>query len=198
VADRRTCATRAGVFRNDGQEGKRLMSSAQIQEVEAALAGHPGLANVAVVEHSTELGDQCLVAYVSPDSHGLDVPGLHTRARKVLPGDRMPAAIVVLEELPVSVDGIVDHNALPAPELDGLMPYLPPATARQEALCVLFAEALGLPRCGISQNFLSLGGRSLEAMLLVARINAALGVRISIGDLLDAPTVGELDRRLDR
>ncbi len=178
-------------------DGERLMGPVSIQGAESALAAFPGLANVTIVEQGAVPADQCLVAYVAPSGPGLDVPALHAHARRLLPGDLMPAAIVVLDEIPVTADGTIDRKVLPVPDLGGLMPYLAPGTARQETLCTLFAEVLGVARFGVDNDFFRLGGQSVEAMLLAGRISAALGVRMSMADLFKAPTVAELDRLLD-
>jgi acyl carrier protein len=61
----------------------------------------------------------------------------------------------------------------------------------------LFAQVLGVARCGTGGDFFDLGGRSVEAMVLAGRISSALGVRVSMADLFKAPTVGDLDRQLD-
>jgi acyl carrier protein len=71
-----------------------------------------------------------------------------------------------------------------------------PATPRQEILCELFAEVLGVSRCGTGNDFFDLGGRSIEAMVLAGRISTALGIRISMADLFKASTAGDMDRRL--
>jgi hypothetical protein len=178
------------------QDGERLMSAVSIQEIESVLAAFPGLASVTVVEHGTAPDDQYLIAYVTPAGTGLDVPALHSHARRFLPAERTLAAIVVLDELPVTADGTVDLAALPEPDLEGLLPYRAPATPRQEALCALFAEALGVVRCGVDNDFFKLGGRSVDATLLAARISTELGVRIAMADLFRAPTPGDLDRRV--
>jgi len=108
----------------------------------------------------------------------------------------MPAAIVVVDEIPVTAAGAVDVGALPVPDLNGLLPYRAPATPRQEILCELFAEVLGVARCGVDNDFFDLAGRSVEAMVLAGRISTAFGVRISMADLFRAPTPAEIDRRL--
>ena len=177
-------------------DGEPLMDSAGIGEVRAALAAFPGLAGVVVIEHDAGRSGQCLIAYVAPTGPGLDVPELHAYARKALLNGSMPAAIVVLDEIPVTAAGTVDTTALPLPELSGL-PYQAPATPRQELLCELFAQVLGIVRCGIDSDFFDLGGRSIEAMVLAGRISTALGIRISMADLFKASTVGDTDRRLD-
>jgi hypothetical protein len=177
-------------------DGEPEMDSEGIGEVKSALAAFPGLADVAVVEHCADQPDQCLIAYVAPSGPGLDVPELRASARKALRNGSMPAAIVVVDEIPVTAAGAVDVAALPVPDLTGLLPYRAPTTARQEILCDLFAEVLGVARCGVDSDFFDLAGRSVEAMVLAGRISAALGVRISVADLFKTPTPADVDRRL--
>jgi len=173
------------------------MTPESIGEVKAALAAFRGLADVTVIEHGVGQADQCLIAYVVPSGPGLDVAELHAYARKTLTNGSMPAAIVVVDEIPVAAAGAVNVAALPVPELSGLLPYQAPATPRQEVLCELFAQVLGVARCGTGGDFFDLGGRSVEAMVLAGRISSALGVRVSMADLFKAPTVVDLDRQLD-
>lgn len=179
-------------------DGEPLMNAESIGEVKTALAAFPGLADVMVVEHGTGQDDQCLIAYVVPSGPGLDVPELHAYARKQLTNGSMPAAIMVVDEIPATAAGAVDVAALPVPELSGLLPYQAPATPRQEILCELFAQVLGVARCGVGSDFFDLGGRSVEAMMLAGRISTSVGIRISMADLFKAPTVGDMDRRLDQ
>lgn len=175
-----------------------MMDSESIGDVKKALADFPGLAEVAVIEHAAGQDEECLIAYVVPSGPGLDLTELHSYARKTLSGDHMPAAIMAIDQIPATADGAVNTAALPLPELTGLLPYQPPATPRQEALCELFAQVLGVARCGIHSDFFDLGGRSVEAMLLAGRINNDLNVRITMADLFKSPTVAELDHRLDQ
>jgi acyl carrier protein len=178
-------------------DGEPLMDSEGIGAVRSVLAAFPGLAGVEVIEHDAGPDGQCLIAYVVPSGPGLDVPELHAYARASLASGSTPAAIVVLDEIPLTAAGTADTAALPVPELSGLLPYQPPATPRQGILCELFAEVLGVARCGVSNDFFDLGGRSIEAMVLAGRISTALGTRISMADLFKASTAGDMDRRLD-
>lgn len=173
------------------------MDSEGIGEVRSTLAAFPGLADVVVIEHGADQADRCLIAYVAPSGPGLDVPELHAYARKTLRNGSMPAATVVVDEMPVTAAGAVDVAALPVPDLSGLLPYRAPTTSRQEVLCELFAEVLGVARCGVDNDFFDLGGRSVEAMVLAGRISIAVGVRVSMADLFKASSAGDLDRRLD-
>jgi aryl carrier-like protein len=174
------------------------MAAAAIQHVRDVLAAYPGLADIAVLAHEQESVGQVLVAYVVPGGTGLNVAELHKYARKELPGNTVPAAIMVLDAIPLSPAGTAEPQALPAPDLRGLKPYRSPDTPRQEAMCTIFAEVLARPRCGIDDNFLTLGGESIDAMLIASRISPAVGHEISMNDLFDAPTVAELDQLLDQ
>jgi hypothetical protein len=166
-------------------------------EVRTALEAFPGLAGVAVTRHDAGQDGHCLIAYVAPSGPGLDIPELHAHARKTLAGGTMPAAIVVLDEIPLTPAGTLNTAALPIPELSGLLPYQAPATPRQEILCELFAQVLGVARCGTGNDFFDLGGRSIEAMVLAGRISTALSLRVSMADLFKAPTPADMDQRLD-
>jgi aryl carrier-like protein len=68
---------------------------------------------------------------------------------------------------------------------------------RRAVLCALFAEVLDLDRVGEQDDFFELGGQSVQAMVLVARVRAELGIEFSVAALFDAPTVAELDRLLE-
>ena len=179
-------------------EGEPLMTAESVGEARDVLAGFPGLADVAVIEHGTADDDRCLIGYVVPSAPGLDMGELQAFARKSLPHAGMPAAIVAVDQIPVTTAGAVNAAALPVPELSGLLPYHPPVTPRQETLCEIFAEVLGVARCGVSSDFFDLGGRSVEAMLLAGRISTAFGTRVSMADVFRAPTAGDMDRRLDQ
>jgi acyl carrier protein len=178
-------------------DGEPQMEADCIGAVQSVLAAFPGLAGVVVVEHGADPAEQCLIGYVAPSGPGLDLSELHAHARKALRNGSMPAAIVVVDEIPVTPAGTVDLAALPVPDLNGLLPYRAPATPRQEILCDLFAEVLGVARCGVDNDFFDLAGRSVEAMVLAGRISTAFGVRISMADLFRAPTAADIDRRLD-
>lgn len=178
-------------------DGEPLMDSENIGEAKKALEAFPGLADVTVVEHGAGQADQCLIAYVVPSGPGLEVAELHAHVRKTLHNSSVPAAIMVIDEIPVTAAGAVNVAGLPVPELSGLLPYRAPTTPRQELLCELFAQVLGVARCGVDSDFFDLGGRSVEAMVLAGHISSALGLRVSMADLFKAPTVADLDRRLD-
>ncbi|PWD40986.1 hypothetical protein ACN93_21840, partial [Gordonia paraffinivorans] len=102
-----------------------------------------------------------------------------------------PSVWVVLEEMPLNSAGKVDRRSLPDPEL-GVAEYVAPETPAEETVAKLFADLLGVERVSVVESFFDLGGNSLAAMRLVARVSDALGVQVSVRDVFDAPSVREL------
>ncbi|MBC3990788.1 amino acid adenylation domain-containing protein [Streptomyces sp. AC563] len=127
----------------------------------------------------------------------LDVPALRARLGRTLPDYMVPAAFVVLDALPLNVNGKVDRAALPAPDVTVSAAGRPPRTPHEELLCELFGEVLGLSQITIDDDFFHLGGHSLLASQLVSRVRSAHGVELTIRDLFAAPTPERLAHRLD-
>ncbi|MDX3381008.1 non-ribosomal peptide synthase/polyketide synthase [Streptomyces niveiscabiei] len=158
----------------------------ELGEIEAALAVHPEVAQVAVLARQDRADDTRLVAYVVGDAPADDLRA-HLRGR--LPEHMVPAAFVRLDALPLTVNGKLDRAALPAPDLTPTESGRAPRTAREQLLCDLFAEVLGVDRVGLDDDFFDLGGHSLLATRLVARVRAALGVELELRALFESPSV---------
>ncbi|MFE7581236.1 amino acid adenylation domain-containing protein [Streptomyces gardneri] len=163
-------------------------------EIEAVAARHPGVSNVAVVVREDRPGDRHVVAYVVG---GADPAELRAHLARTLPTHMVPSAVVSLDALPLTPNGKLDRRALPAPDFAAGATHRAPRTPREEILCGLFAELLGLPDVGIDDDFFDRGGHSLLAARLAARVRAALGAEITLRDLFGAPTVATLAERLD-
>ncbi|MFJ2407524.1 condensation domain-containing protein, partial [Streptomyces xanthochromogenes] len=114
----------------------------------------------------------------------------HTAAR--LPEYMVPAAVVVLEELPRTVNGKLDRRALPAPDLSAVSDGRAPRNPAEEILCGLFADTLGLASVTIDDHFFHRGGHSLLATRLTSKIRQAFGVRLGVREIFQYPTVGRL------
>ncbi|MZE76014.1 AMP-binding protein, partial [Streptomyces sp. SID5475] len=146
----------------------------ELGEVEAALAASPGVAQAVVVAREDRPGERRLVGYVVPDgTGGPDPQAVRERAAAVLPEYMVPAAVLVLDTLPVTRNGKVDRAALPAPDFTERVAGREPRTAAEETLCRLFAEVLGVERVGVEDSFFSLGGDSIMSMQLAARARRA-------------------------
>ncbi|MDL4770581.1 amino acid adenylation domain-containing protein [Actinomadura xylanilytica] len=156
-------------------------------EIEAALAAHPAVTGAAVIVREDRPGDRRLVAYAA--GAGPVAAELRGYLAERLPAHLVPAAVVPVEALPLTVNGKLDRRALPAPDLAAAVAGAAPRTAREEALCGLFAEVLGLPSVGVDDGFFDLGGDSLLAARLVGRVRAVLGAELGIRTVFEAPTV---------
>jgi acyl carrier protein len=106
----------------------------------------------------------------------------------------VPAAVVVLDALPLSANGKLDRRALPAPEFTA-GGGREPSTPAEKRLCELFAQVLGVERVGVDDGFFDLGGHSLLAAVLVARLEDQLGVKVSLQDFLADPSVSGIASR---
>jgi acyl carrier protein len=109
----------------------------------------------------------------------------------------VPAAITILGQLPLSPNGKLDRRALPAPEY-AAGGGRAPVTAREQELCEVFAQVLGLEEVGVEDNFFDIGGHSLLAAVLVARLAARLAVKISLRTFMSNPSVRAIDGYLSR
>jgi len=164
-------------------------------EIEAALRGHEDIAQ-AVVSPRGGGHDVRLVGYVVTRS-GADVApeGLREHLREVLPDYMVPAAFVVLPALPLTGSGKIDHRALPEPEWGSHTGDVPvaPRTEDESKIAAIVAEVLVLSNpVGVADNLFALGGHSLTATRLMARIRAAYGVDLPVRTFFADPTVAGL------
>nr|QIE08470.1 non-ribosomal peptide synthetase [Streptomyces sp.] len=166
----------------------------ELGEIEAALTAQDGVAGACALVHEDSSGEQRLVGYVTG---GARPAAVRAGLARVLPEHMVPAAVIALDALPLSPNGKLDRRALPAPVFAGGAGARRPAGPREETLTRLFAEVLGLEQAGPDDAFFDLGGTSLLAVRLVARVREALGVELTIGSLFEAPTPAALAARLD-
>jgi acyl-coenzyme A synthetase/AMP-(fatty) acid ligase/acyl carrier protein len=167
-------------------------------EIEARLAEHAAVREVVVLARDDVPGDRRLVAYVVGEA---EAEALRAHVRQSLPEYMVPGAFVVLDRLPLTPNGKVDRKALPAPELAAAEEkYVAPRTKVEEVLAGIWAEVLRLERVGVHDSFFDLGGHSLVIMRLLAHIQDAFDLKISIRTVYSMPTLetlaGEIERRI--
>jgi amino acid adenylation domain-containing protein len=181
--------------RNDFQlkiRGNRV----DIGEIEAALLTLDWVKQAAVAGVSRQSGDDALVAYLVlhdglPQQNLPTVSQLRKALTGHLPAYMIPAQYVFMSELPLTVTGKIDRTALPAapatrPGLDTA--YLAPRTPIETTVAALWGATLEMTQVGIDDSFLELGGSSLQAMRIVARVNEEFGINCTLAELFAAST----------
>jgi nonribosomal peptide synthetase DhbF len=163
-------------------------------EVEAALCRHPSVDRAVVVARPDRSGVKSLVGYVVAD--GAEPAEVRRFVAGIVPDHMVPSAVVVLDTFPLMANGKVDRRGLPAPVFEPAGTGRAARDPREQVLCDLFAEVLGVPTVSIDDSFFDLGGHSLLAARLAGRIKAVLGVEFSIRDVFQAPTVSAVTDRL--
>ncbi|QFZ24669.1 non-ribosomal peptide synthase/polyketide synthase [Saccharothrix syringae] len=162
----------------------------ELGEVEAVLARHAAVAQVAVI-----VREDRLVAYYVPAAEA-GAADLRAHAARSLPDYMVPTAYVALERLPLNANGKLDRAALPAPERDASAAggFVAPRTGAERRVADVWAEVLGLDAVGATDNFFALGGDSISSIRVVSRLRAEFD--LSPRDVFDHPTVAALAARL--
>ncbi|MFI5510327.1 amino acid adenylation domain-containing protein, partial [Mycobacterium sp. NPDC051804] len=162
----------------------------ELGEIQVALSALDGVDQAVVIAREDRPGDKRLVGYVTGTA---DPAVLRADLGQRLPAYMVPAAVVVLEALPVTANGKLDTRALPAPEYAGTQRYRAPETVVEDILAGIYAQVLAVERVGIDDSFFELGGDSILSMQVVARARAA-GLLCRPRDLFVEQTVARLAR----
>jgi amino acid adenylation domain-containing protein/non-ribosomal peptide synthase protein (TIGR01720 family) len=166
----------------------------ELGEVEAALRRHDDVAEAVAVVREEDSGHKRLVAYLVPPPGATVSPvALRGFISQVLPDYMVPAAFVVLDQLPLNPNGKLDRRALPAPDLGPTVAsgYLAPRTDAERILAEIWVEVLGVQRVGVEDNFFELGGDSILSIQVVSRARKA-GLSLLPRDVFRHPTVAAL------
>jgi amino acid adenylation domain-containing protein/non-ribosomal peptide synthase protein (TIGR01720 family) len=167
----------------------------ELGEIEAKLSEHPEIREAAVIARQDEPGQLRLVAYcVAVVGRALRRSDLHGFLKQRLPEHMIPTAFVTLNSLPLTANGKVNREALPAPEHasdETDEAYVAPRSPVETALADIWREVLGVARVGIYDNFFSLGGDSIISIQIIARARRA-NLSLSPKDIFDYPTVSAL------
>lgn len=173
----------------------------ELGEIEAALAGYPGILNAVVAAREDVPGNKQLVAYlVTKPGVSLMVSELRNHLLQQLPDYMVPASFMQLEKLPLTANGKVDRNGLPAPDEKRLLSeseFVAPRTPTETALASIWSSLLPAKKIGIHDNFFALGGHSLLGLKTIYRIRETLGVDMPVKMLLQNPTIAQLGKVVD-
>jgi amino acid adenylation domain-containing protein len=177
-------------------------------EVERVLLEHPGIAQAAVCVNA-DSADVQLVAYVVARAAGSDYASSHSARTSPesaiewiaarLPDYMVPAAVVMLERMPLGANGKIDRAALPSPtEAAPSAPQrIEPSTPTESAIAAIWMDVLKKEAIGVTDDFIALGGHSLLAIRVLGKLSRTFGVRLPLRTLFDAPTVAQLAEIVD-
>ncbi|TJZ73378.1 amino acid adenylation domain-containing protein, partial [Rhodococcus oryzae] len=169
----------------------------ELGEIESAMLAHERVAQSVVLVRSDLHSGEQLVGYVVPvEGAAVDVDELKAMVGRTLPAYMVPAVVVVLEAFPVNASGKLDRKALPAPVFEAKV-FRAPSTPIEEIVAGTFAEVLKVERVGRDDDFFELGGNSLIATQVAARLGVALDTTVPVRELFEASTVAGLASRIE-
>ncbi|MBB3037651.1 non-ribosomal peptide synthetase [Hoyosella altamirensis] len=171
----------------------------ELGEIEAVLRANEGVDQTVVTLYHDPSGGEQLVGYLTTEpGASVDLDAIKREAAKQLPDYMIPRTLMVLDELPLNINGKLDRKALPAPDLGGsAKTFVAPSGPVEEIVAGIFAEVTSFDRISVNESFFDLGGNSLSATLVTARINDALGAELTLRDLFESPTVAGLSAMLE-
>jgi amino acid adenylation domain-containing protein len=186
-----------GMLEHVGRKGRRIrLRGYNIEplQVERELMRLPGVTEAVVTLHESNIGlDPVLVGYVIAPA---DTSPSFVRKRlgERLPSYMVPSHIVVLDSFPVTISGKIDRKALPPPDREGARPaeLRSPATEIEHQLLLIWQEILKSSKIGIDDDFFELGGTSLQALMVFAKIETWFGCSLSPTTIMRAPTIARL------
>ena len=171
----------------------------ELGEVEAALSALQGVRENVVIVRDDLPGGKALAAYVVPAQEELtgstlDPQVLRAQLRESLPDFMVPAAITIMDALPLTPAGKVDRKALPRPvaiQLGGAE-YVPPRNDIERLLVEIWESLMPVERIGVTDNFFELGGHSLVGVRIMAKVNKAFNLQLQVAALLSTQTIENL------
>ncbi|WP_051122218.1 non-ribosomal peptide synthetase [Nocardia sp. 348MFTsu5.1] len=170
----------------------------ELGEVESVLAGNVSVGAAAVLVQPTDAGEM-LVGYVVPTAGAsVDEDSIRAAAAEHLPAYMVPTRVLVLDSLPLTVNGKLDRRALPAADFGVVREYRAPSTPTEEIVAEAVASVLGVDRVGVDDDFFELGGNSLTATQVIGRINTGLSVRLGVRSIFENTTVADLAVHADQ
>ena len=171
----------------------------ELGEIETAIAAHPAISQVAVIDHEDTPGDKKLVAYLVTDNPPATlITDLREALSTRLPEYMIPALFHYLDELPLTTSGKLDRKALPTPQqrAQTTSPYVAPSSPAEETIANVWKTVLRVDKVGLDDHFFELGGDSLLSIRVHAQLTDKLGADLPVVAVLQYPTVRTLARHL--
>jgi amino acid adenylation domain-containing protein len=173
----------------------------ELGEIESTIAQFCGIKDNVVIVREDIPGDKKLVAYIilnkSEEPHLVELR--HFLGTK-LPDYMVPVSFKIMDHFPTTLNGKVDRKALPSPvdtisQLSAI--HIPPMNKREKELTKIWSEVLKFKNIGITDNFFEMGGNSLIATMLIARINKGLGINLPLRILFEKQTIAEIANEIE-
>ncbi len=170
----------------------------ELQEIEFVLLEYDAIKETAVCVYKDSSATPHLIAYiVSRDEQELDIEGIRNHLSASLPQYMLPNYYIVIDKLPLNVNGKVDRKQLPEPKQSQTQKtYIPPRNVQEQKLVDIWARVLQKSTIGIDDNFFDQGGDSLIAVRLISQIRKEFKMEISIRSIFDTPTIKQLSELL--
>ncbi len=172
----------------------------ELGEVEGVIAQHPAVGQVAVIDREDTPGEKKLVAYLVAESPPPTlIADLREQLRERLPDYMVPAHFVYLDMLPLAASGKLDRKALPPPGhgYEEAHEIIAPRSASEALVVAVFSEVLDRDDVGVFDNFFDLGGHSLMAARVMAKLREAAPINLPLRNLFERPTPEQLAAAID-
>ncbi|AFZ11269.1 amino acid adenylation domain protein [Crinalium epipsammum PCC 9333] len=165
----------------------------ELGEIEATIRQHPDIKQVVVIAREDVPGEKRIVAYIVPRVETLHTNSMREILQQKLPDYMIPSAFVQLKALPLTANGKIDRQALPAPDQVILTDtFVAPRNPVEETLASIWAEVLKIEKIGIYHNFFELGGHSLLATKVISRLRQAFQIDLPLHHIFESPTFADL------
>jgi amino acid adenylation domain-containing protein len=167
----------------------------ELGEIESRLSGLSDIMKAVVMNKSSENGDKYLCAYIVADKE-IDTQAIRDSLANVLPDYMIPSQFIQMEKIPLTTSGKIDRKALPDPKIQAGKDYTAPRHELEKKLAEIWSRILGIEArtVGIDSNFFTLGGHSLNAIMMISKIHKELNVKLTLADLFKTPTVKGLSQ----
>jgi amino acid adenylation domain-containing protein len=165
----------------------------ELGEIENRLLKYEKVKEAVVILKEDKSGDRCLCAYFTSGSE-ISIPGLRKHLTSGLPDYMIPAHFIKLDKLPLTPNGKIDRNALPGLEAISETGYAAPRDPVEDELATIWSTVLGIEKekISIDANFFEIGGHSLKAVVLIAKIHKTFDIKLQLSELFNKTTIREL------